>query len=197
MALPYAANASPRQCWTDGCLYRLLRATFEPHLPVGMSCLRKTAELVQEMTHTGSILDPRDVYVLDEGVLDMLTETDKPDTVKVFNLVKVLEQQACEKGAQQPYLIPIGERAEQIAEAFQQRLIDAQRALEELTVLLQEARSAEQDRQESGMTMSPSPWRGCSTARTSTGRWTSARRWRPRSLSTRTGGSVTSRGGGA
>jgi type I restriction enzyme R subunit len=134
-------------------IYRLLRATFEPHLPVGRSFLHKTAELVQEMTHTGSILDPHDVYVLDEGVLDMLATTDKPDTVKVFNLVKVLENQAQEKGAEQPYLIPIGERAEQIAEAFQQRLIDAQRALEELTALLEEARSAERDRQESGMSM--------------------------------------------
>jgi type I restriction enzyme R subunit len=134
-------------------IYRLLRATFEPHLPVGRSFLHKTAELVQEMTHTGSILDPRDVYVLDEGVLDMLATTDKPDTVKVFNLVKVLENQAQEKGAEQPYLIPISERAEQIAEAFQQRLIDAQRALEELTALLEEARSAERDRQESGMLM--------------------------------------------
>jgi type I restriction enzyme R subunit len=134
-------------------IYRLLRATFEPHLPVGKSFLRKTAELVQEMTHTGSILDPEDVYVLDEGVLEMLTDADKPDTVKVFNLVKVLEQQAREKGAQQPYLIPIGERAEQLAEAFQQRLIDAQRALGELTALLDEARSAEKDRQESGMSM--------------------------------------------
>ncbi|HJQ94767.1 MAG TPA: type I restriction endonuclease subunit R [Acidimicrobiia bacterium] len=133
--------------------YQLLRATFEPHLPVGKSFLRKTAELVQEMTHTGSILDPTDVYVLDEGVLDVLTDADKPDTVKVFNLVKVLEQQAREMGAQQPYLIPIGERAEQIAEAFQQRLIDAQRALDELTALLDEARLAEKDRQESGMSM--------------------------------------------
>ena len=134
-------------------IYRLLRATFEPHLPVGKSFLRKTAELVQEMTHTGRILDPEDVYVLDEGILDMLTDTDKPDTVKVFNLVKVLEQQAREHGPQQPYLIPIGERAQQIAEAFQQRLIDAQRALEELTGLLEEAQSAERERRESGMSM--------------------------------------------
>jgi type I restriction enzyme, R subunit len=134
-------------------IYRLLRATFEPHLPVGKSFLRKTAELVQEMTHTGSILDPKDVYVLDEGFLDMLTDSNKPDTVKVFNLVKVLEQRAREMGAQQPYLIPIGERAEQIAEAFQRRLIDVQRALDELTALLDEARAAEKDRQESGMSM--------------------------------------------
>lgn len=134
-------------------IYRLLRSTFEPHLPVGRSFLHKTAELVKEMTHTGRILDPEKVYVLDEGVLDVLTDTEKPDIVKVFNLVKVLEQQAQEKGAEQPYLIPIGERAEQIAEAFQQRLIDAQRALDELTVLLEEAQAAERDRQESGMSM--------------------------------------------
>jgi type I restriction enzyme, R subunit len=134
-------------------IYRLLRATFEPHLPIGRSFLHKTAELVKEMTHSGRILDPDKIYVLDEGVLDMLTDTNKPDTVKVFNLVKVLEEGARQKGAQQPYLIPIGERAEQIAEAFQQRLIDAKRALEELTALLKEAQAAEQERQESGMSM--------------------------------------------
>ena len=83
----------------------------------------------------------------------MSPDTVKPNTVKVFNLVKVLEQQAREKGPQQPYLIPIGERAEQIAEAFEERLIDARRTLEELTALLEEARSAERERRESGMSM--------------------------------------------
>ena len=134
-------------------IYRLLRATFEPHLPVDKSFLRKTAELVRELSHTGRILDPTDVYVLDEGIIDMLTDTDKPDTVKVFNLVKVLEGQARKQGPQQPYLIPIGERATQIAEAFQQRLIDTQRALEELTALLEEAQAAERARQQSGLSM--------------------------------------------
>lgn len=134
-------------------IYRLLRATFEPHLPVGKSFLRKTAELVKEMTHTGRIMDPEDVYVLDEGIIDMLADTHKPDTIKVFNLVKVLEQQAREKGPQQPYLIPIGERAQQIAEAFEQGLIDARRAVEELTAQLEEAQAAERETHESGMSM--------------------------------------------
>lgn len=133
--------------------YRLLRATFDPHLPVGRSFLRKTALLVQELSHTGRILEPEDVYVLDERIIDMLTDTDKPDSVKVFNLVKYLEREARDKGHHQPYLIPIGERAERIAEAFEQRLIEAQRALDELTALLDEARSAEEERRESGMSM--------------------------------------------
>jgi len=65
-------------------------------------------------------------------------EQDKPDTVKVFNLLisirKIVEQQSGEK----PYLLSIGERAETIAEAFEQRLNTAQGALEELNKVIED-----------------------------------------------------------
>lgn len=133
--------------------YRLLRATFDPLLPVGKSFLRKTAELVQEMTHAGTILDPDDVYVIGPDLLEMLADTNRPDTVKVFNLARVVEQEASKKGALQPYLIPISERAQQIVEAFEQRQIDTRRALDELAALMKEARSAEDERKRSGVSM--------------------------------------------
>jgi type I restriction enzyme R subunit len=132
-------------------MFRILRASFEPHLLVTKSFLRKTAELVQNMTHTGRIVDPDKVYILDEGALDVITQTDKPDIVKVFNLAKIIDQEVRFKAAQAPYLLSIGERAEQIAEAFQQHLIGTQEALDELIELLKEARRAEQEQQDSGL----------------------------------------------
>lgn len=130
-------------------IYRLLRVSYEPGVDVTRSFLRKTAELVQAKTHTGEIRDPREVYVLDEGVIDVLADPDKPDTVKVFNLLKVLEQEVRRRASAAPYLVPIGERAEQIAQAFEAQQLSTQDALAELTGLLAEAHEADQSRERS------------------------------------------------
>lgn len=132
-------------------IYRILRASFEPHLPIEKSFLRKTAELVQNKTHTGEIVDPEEVYELTEEAIAVIGTSSKPDVVKIFNLLKVLEKNVREKAAGAPYLVPIGERAQQIAEAFQQRLIDTQAALEALMELLEEARRAEAEQKSSGL----------------------------------------------
>jgi type I restriction enzyme R subunit len=111
--------------------------------------LRKTSDLVQQMTHTGEILAPEEVYVLDEGVIDVLADTEKPDVVKVFNLLKVIERQLRQRSREAPYLVPIGERAEEVAKAFQDRQLTTQQALDELTSLLNEAREADSSREAS------------------------------------------------
>ena len=56
-----------------------------------------------------------------------------------------------EKEQDQPYLIPIGERARAIAEAFEKRQISSQQALEELEQLVGEYRSAVVEREESNL----------------------------------------------
>lgn len=132
-------------------MYRMLRASYEPHLPVDKSFLRKTAELVQYLTHTGEIVDPEKVYELTEDAIEAIGESTKPTVVKVFNLLKILERNVREKVSGAPYLVSIGERAEKIAEAFQQRQIDTEAALEALLELLEEARQAQQQQRESGL----------------------------------------------
>ena len=129
-------------------MYRLVRAAYEPHLSVDKSFLRKTAELVQRSTHTSSLTEPRRTYKLDEATLSKLVAEETPDTVKVFNLVKALYDLVEQQGSQAPYLISIGERAEQIAEAFKERQVTTQEALRQLEALVQEYREAERSRQE-------------------------------------------------
>ena len=130
-------------------VYQLLTASFYPGLDVTRSFLRKTSDLVQNMTHTGAIRSPEEVYVLDEGVINVLADADKPDVVKVFNLLKVLDQQLRQRSKEAPYLVPIGERAEEIAQAFEDRQLSTQQALDELTKLLNEAREADSSREAS------------------------------------------------
>jgi type I restriction enzyme R subunit len=134
-------------------MYQLLRASLDPHVILDRAFLRKTAKLVQDRTHTGQITDPGKVYELGEQAITVLVGADRPDIIKVFNLVKVLDDQVRRKGSHAPYLIPIGERAEQIALLFQQRQIDAIKALEELAKLLEEARQAETAQEASGFSI--------------------------------------------
>ncbi|MBI3979889.1 MAG: type I restriction endonuclease subunit R, partial [Chloroflexi bacterium] len=55
------------------------------------------------------------------------------------------------QAAQQPYLISIGERAEEIARAFEERQANAEEALRQLEDLLREYRQAEAARQETNL----------------------------------------------
>lgn len=110
------------------------------------SFLRKTAKLVQEHTQTGEIQQPQKIHKLTAETLERIAGEQKPDTVKVFNLLKALHDMVAEKARQEPYLISIGEKAEQIANSFEERQKTTQGCLEELERLVAELREAEQQR---------------------------------------------------
>jgi type I restriction enzyme R subunit len=130
-------------------MYRLLRSAYEPHIPVDKSFLRKTAEIVQKHTATDAVHEPEETYEIGAGALLALVEEEKPDTVKVFNLLKELHRLVKDKGKEQPHLIPIGERAEAIRRAFEERQLNSQQALQELSDLVRDLQDAQEQRQES------------------------------------------------
>ena len=134
-----------------GAIYRLLRASYEPSLDLARGFLRKTEGLVQSLTEAGEILDPAKVYELGEGALQAIAESDKPETVKVFNLVKLLERLTHEGSTAAPHLIPIGQRAQEIIAAFEQRQIDTRDALSELEQLLGEVSEAKAEQEKSDL----------------------------------------------
>lgn len=129
-------------------IHYVVRANYERGAAVDKSFLRKTARLVQEHTHSGTIYAPDKVHELTVEVLGKIAGEDKPDTVKVFNLLKVIHDMVRQKGREQPYLISIGEKAEQIAEAFEDRQKTTQEALQELERLVAELGEAERRREE-------------------------------------------------
>ncbi len=122
--------------------YRVVRTGYEPHVPVDRSFLRKTARIVQRHTATDEIRDLTGDYELTADVLNRLVEADAPETVRVFNLIKALYKLVAEKGKDEPYLIPIGERAREIARRFEERQITTKEALAGLENLVEEHRTA-------------------------------------------------------
>jgi type I restriction enzyme R subunit len=134
-------------------MYRAVRTRFDPGLDIDKTFLRKTAGLVGEHTHGGRIREPGVTYQLTPDSLEAIGSSEEPEIVRVFNLIKALHDLVEEKGLEQPFLIPIGERAAKIAEAFGERQIHTQSALDEFTALASEAREATQQYRESGLSM--------------------------------------------
>ena len=130
-------------------MYRLVRSAYEPHVPVDKSFLRKTAEIVQKHTQTSQIREPQATYEIGTEALLALLHEDRPDTVKVFNLLKELNRIVAEQGKTAPHLIPIGERAEEIRRRFEERLISAQDALQDLEEVVRQLQTAQEERRSS------------------------------------------------
>lgn len=119
---------------TLGNMYRILRSSYEGRPIAGLDFLRKTARLVQEHTAGSSIRPPDEIYAVgvDTELLRRLAEEERPDAVKVFSLLQAIRQIVEAAGHQQPYLIPIGERAEAIARYFEERQITTRETLQQL-----------------------------------------------------------------
>jgi len=133
-----------------GRMYEILRAQYE-HVSVDRSFMRKTEELVQRHTGSGEIRAPQKTYKLDAQGLEQIANEKRPETVKVFNLLKALHDLVEEHGHEAPYLISIGERAQQIADSFQERFASSHETLQKLEELVEEYADAEKERQVSGL----------------------------------------------
>ncbi len=132
-------------------LYGLLRAAFEPSKPTLYDLARKTEKLVSEHTETGLIRETVEVYEITPETLKAIADSQKPDSVKVFNLIKSIQAKVEREMHSHPYLLSIGEMAEIIAERFKERQISTQEALEELARLIEEINSASSEMTEKGV----------------------------------------------
>jgi type I restriction enzyme R subunit len=127
-------------------MVRVVRSNYERGISVDKSFLRKTAELVRQHTETTAIREPGEVYEITADSLAAIAAREQPDTVKVFILLKVIDQLVAENAAREPYLFSIGDKAELIARAFEERQKTTQETLEELRRLIREFAAARRER---------------------------------------------------
>ncbi len=133
-------------------MFQLLRSAFERGQPVDREFLRKTARLVREHTQTGAIGPLTQYQTVTADALEAIARGHQPATVKVVSLLKALDELVRQRARSEPYLISIGERAEAIADAFENRQMATQEALAELERLVQAVREARTLRDETRLT---------------------------------------------
>jgi type I restriction enzyme, R subunit len=132
-------------------LFSLIRAAYGDRIYVDREVSNKTRELLRQHTVTGQLEVPGAVQTLGPEELAKLKDSDTSETTKILNLRKVLVTTAQQDGMSQPFLISIGERAEKLAEAYEDRQLTTQQALLEFEKLASEANEADAERQRLGL----------------------------------------------
>lgn len=129
-------------------LYGLIRNAYAERVYIDQELTDKTEALLQKHTQGDLFALPDAVHELNHTTLERMNQSDSSDTVKVLNLRKALHQKIAEEGEAQPFLIPIGERVEEVTAAYENLQMTTQEVLTEYMSLVNEyanaARESEQ-----------------------------------------------------
>jgi len=132
-------------------LYALIRNAYTQRVYVDKELTAKTKALLREHTQSGDLELPGAVHELGPKELAAIKKGDASDTIKVLNLRKILEEIVVKEGAAKPFLLSIGERAEALAQAYEDRRLATQQVLAEFEALAQEYVEADAKRKTMGV----------------------------------------------
>lgn len=127
-------------------LYALIRNAYADRIYVDRELTAKTQELLQEHTGSDQFALPGSIQELDADTLREIKQSYVSDKVKVLNLRKVLHNTVAEESRSKPFLISIGERAQALTEAYENRQLTTQQALIEFERLADECTEASRER---------------------------------------------------
>ena len=127
-------------------LYGLIRNAYADRIYVDKELTAKTRELLQQHTASDQFALPGSIQELDADTLREIKQSYASDKVKVLNLRKVLRKTVTEESRSKPFLISIGERAEALREAYENRQLITQEALTAFEKLAEEYTEASRER---------------------------------------------------
>ncbi len=132
-------------------LYGLIRNAYTDRIYVDKELTSKTRELLQQHTESDTFELPGSVHELGADALRKIKKSYVSDTVKVLNLRKVLTEVVIDESPSKPFLISIGERAEIVSEAYENRQLTTQQVLMEFEKLSEEYERASNERDQMGL----------------------------------------------
>jgi type I restriction enzyme R subunit len=132
-------------------LYVMLRNAYGKKTTFLGDIAHKTEKLVRENAAAHGLDKLSKTVEFDEATLKALKDEKGSENGKVINLVKSLTTSAGERGAKEPYLISIAERADSIMTALEDRQISTGEAMARIDTLMEEKLKAEKARKESGL----------------------------------------------
>lgn len=112
--------------------------------------LQKTDALIRKYVEVDGIAD-LPLYPIDRHIANVVRDDDVTDRVKVTNLYRSLTVYIEAHAAEQPYLISLAERVEQVIQRLHDQQVSVQAALYELSSLAESTVAAQQEQAESDM----------------------------------------------
>ena len=132
-------------------LYQILRNAYRKKTVLYTEVARKTEMLVRESAATYGLQTTLPPVKINETTLRTLKARGQSDNNKIINLTASIAATVAAEGTEQPYLKPIGERAETIRQAFDDRQLTAQAALKQIEMLVQEVVDAQSEQKTMGL----------------------------------------------
>jgi type I restriction enzyme R subunit len=136
-----------------GCLsllYQIIRNAFRKRTILYGDVARKTEMLVREKAESYGLETTLSVIKIDENTLEAINKSSGSDKGKIINLVNSVRKAVLEDADRNPYLKPIGDRAEAIMEAYDARQDTTEEALRKIEALIQEVVDAQKQKEEMG-----------------------------------------------
>ncbi len=132
-------------------LYEFIREAFSDRVYIDKELSAKTKALLRQHATSSNLELPGAIHELGVNELAMLKQGNTDDTTKILNLRKILTATVDEKAQSQPFLLSIGERAEALAVAYEDRHQTTQEVLAEFEKLAQEYVESDKTRQQLGL----------------------------------------------
>ena len=136
-----------------GCLsllYQIIRNAFQKKTLLYGDVARKTEKLVREKAESYGLETTLSVVKIDENTLGAIKESGGSDKARIINLVNSVRKTMIEDADNNPYLKPIGDRAEAIMEAYDERQATTGEALKKIEALILEIIEAQKQQKEMG-----------------------------------------------
>ena len=127
-------------------LYGLIRNAYADRIYVDKELTAKTRELLQQHTESDQFELPGSIQELNANTLREIKQSYVSDRVKVLNLGKILRKTVIDESRSKPFLISIGERAEELTERYLNDQLATQAALAAFENVAEEYIQAERER---------------------------------------------------
>ena len=134
-------------------IYNILRMYYDNRQKPDLDLSEKTAQLVRENTSIGEFRPPKSTYSINDETLSRIRSEHKTDRERILSMINSILNEVAQNMLKQPYLISIGERAEQIAQIYGQGQESSENTAKMLESLIQEMNEA--NREQNSLRMSP------------------------------------------
>lgn len=131
-------------------IYRILKEAFGTGFSPDKDFGRKTANLVRRQTTSTKLPEKLSTYDINEHTLQTLASIKASEEEKVYNLLVSIRTFVLDNITKAPYLLSIGERAQQIAKAHNDNLFSTKDTLTKMKDLVAEVNSAKRSQNERG-----------------------------------------------
>jgi type I restriction enzyme R subunit len=134
-------------------IFNILRMYYDNKQRPDIDLSEKTAQLVRENTSIGEFKPPKSTYSINDETLSKIKTDHETDRERILSMINSILNEVAHNLLKQPYLISIGERAEQIAQMYGQGQESSENTAKELESLIREMNEA--SKEQNTMKMSP------------------------------------------